>query len=190
VQVRQCRPRALLDDDRLEVAEHRVLRRRRDALVRQHAGDQHRLCMQAAKDDLEVRVEEGAETDLLDDPVLGRNLEVVVDLVSPRPPAEAAVAQEGAQLHERTAVVGAAGAVPRPDHGHARGPAGGDEPLSRFDHPAHVPDVDAALRVPALRVQEVTLVVDHDDRGVAGNELPADGFVWRRHESSRRFCGS
>ena len=74
--------------------------------------------------------------------------------------------------------------------GTPRGPARGDEPLRRLDHAAHVRDVDAALRVPALRVQEVALVVDHDERGVAGNELPADGFVWSRHESSRRFCGS
>src|SRR5262245_19459900 len=146
--------------------------------------------MEAAEDDLEVRIEEGAEADLLDDPVLGGDLEVVVDLVSPGPAAQAAVAQEGAQLHERAAVVGAASAVPRPDHGHTRGPAGGDEPLGGLDHAAHVLDVDALLRIPAFRVQEVTLVVDHDECSVAGNELPADGFVWRRHESSRRFSGS
>ena len=65
--------------------------------------------------------------------------------------------------------------------------AGGDEPLRRLDHAAHVRDVDPALRVPPVRVQEVALVVDHDERGVAGHELPAGGFEGRRHESSRRF---
>ena len=52
----------------------------------------------------------------------GATSKLVVDLVAPGAPAQAAVAQERAQLHERPAVLDAARAVPRPDHGHAARP--------------------------------------------------------------------
>ena len=72
VEVRRRRADALLDHDRLEVAEQRVLAGRADALVREHAGEQHRLGAERAQDLLEVRLEERREARLLDDPVLGR----------------------------------------------------------------------------------------------------------------------
>src|SRR5262249_59618273 len=96
VQMRECRARALLDDDRLEVAEHRVLRGRGDALIREYARDEHGLGAERTQHELEVRVEERAQARLLDQPVVRRHLEVVVDLVAPGALPEAAVAEERA----------------------------------------------------------------------------------------------
>ena len=120
VQVRERRPGRIVDDDRLEVAEHRVLRGRRDALVRQHAGDRGRSPRGAARSTSSRFVlKKAREPVLLDEPVVAAGLELVEDLVAPRPDAQAAVAQERAQLHERPAVLDAAGAVARPDDGDA-----------------------------------------------------------------------
>ena len=103
VEVRERRTGALLDDDRLEVPEQGVLACRADALVRQHAGDEDRLGVEAAQDQLEVRLEERRQAVLLDVPVLGAGVELVEQLVPPRPLTQAAFVDDLADGHERPA---------------------------------------------------------------------------------------
>src|SRR5215471_14739098 len=81
VEVRQRRARRLLDHDRLEVAEERVLAGRADALVRKDSGDEDGLGVETAQDELEVGLEERREATLGDEPVLRAWLELGQDLV-------------------------------------------------------------------------------------------------------------
>ena len=73
----------LFDHDRPKVSERRVLRRRGDALVGQHAADQHRVDVQATENYLEVRLKERAEALFLDDPVPLFDAQTVENLVAP-----------------------------------------------------------------------------------------------------------
>src|SRR5262245_18768633 len=172
------RARALLHNDRLEVAEERVLARGADALVGQDTRDQHGLRIEAAQDELEVGLEEGRETALGDEPVLGTWLELGEDLVAPRADAQATVAEDRTELHERAAVLEPVRAVPGPDDRHAAPTALGHEFLDRFDDAAHVRDVDVALPVPPVRVQEVVLEIDVDEDGASRLERPGSRLEW------------
>ena len=115
VEVRQRRAGALLDDDGEEVAEARVLRRRRDALVRQDSGEDDGERVEAPQDELEVRVVEGREPVLLDEPVAVPGLELGEDLVAPGADAKAAVSQERPELEQRAGIARVAEAVARPN---------------------------------------------------------------------------
>ena len=123
MQVRHGGPRALLDHDGLEVAEHGVLGRRRDALIGEHARHQHRLRAQSPQHHLQVGAVEGAEPRLRHVPVLRLGLQIGQDLPAPGLAPQAAVLEEGPELHERPAVFCAPDAVAGPDDGDVLGRA-------------------------------------------------------------------